>query len=106
MRRGRGGRAALSWLPGGRVRGCFGSGVRHAGLRRSRGERSDQVVKILSTAAGGALRARQDVNGRVGVVDTFRILVHDRIASLISCIGVLHTVVVSGVCNAEMPQTF
>jgi hypothetical protein len=54
----------------------------------------------------GALRARQDVNGRVGVVDTFRVLVHDLIASP----DLLHRSVAydrfGWVRNAEMQQNF
>ena len=72
---------ALSRLQGGAFRDASAAGAQRAGLPGTFGERSHQVVKILSTAVDGALRARQDVNGRVGVVDTFRVLVHDLIAS-------------------------
>jgi hypothetical protein len=72
--------------------GAAAAGARRAGLPGTLRERCHQAVKILSTAVDGAPGARQDVNGRVGVADTFRVLVHDHIAAL----ELLHRTVARG----------
>jgi hypothetical protein len=74
-------RRILSRLHGGPLRRCFRSRDPARRALRNVWERSHQAVKIVSTGAGGALWARQNVNGRVRVVDSFRVLVHDHIAA-------------------------
>lgn len=61
--------------------GASAAGAWRAGFPGTFGECSHQAVKVVSTAMDGAPRARQDVNGSVSVVDTFRVLVHDHIAA-------------------------